>query len=202
MLNQDHSYGVLLSATPDLDTGEDGNVFAAWFGKRMHQLMKQEQFDKVLPHLVNDAVSALDRIVSTHGGRDGGIFHPFFQIDRVVYLLTIRMVGCNELVESQEMLNRSLDLVTAVDMNNSTPNIIVSWLPAPKYFKRIVAAAKLYWMIGGIVNERKRTGRREEDTMQWLIDEGEGNVKIVYVSCFFESLPSTDPNSLQPYSSS
>ncbi|KAI9696850.1 MAG: hypothetical protein M1820_008004 [Bogoriella megaspora] len=181
-------YSVLLSAAPDIQTGETVDAFANWFSRKIIKLMKKDNFVKCLPHLVTDTSSALERIAS-RCGNSSGIFHPFDEMNRIVYQLTMRTVGVTEIAESQELLSRSLSLVGKINENNSTLRIMFPWLPTLKHVKRLIAAGQLYMIIDRIARDRKRTGRREDDTMQFLLDEGESSIKIVYASLYiFRSL--------------
>lgn len=176
-----HSYSVLLSAAPDLEHADPEDKFAGWFSQKLIKLMKRENFVKVVPHLVNDAISEYERI-AVRCGTSGGIFDPFEAMNRMVFQLTMRTVGSKEIAESQDLLSRSLSLVHQIGENSSTARIIVSWLPTLKYIKRLVAAGRLYMLLNGLSKDRKRTGRREDDALQLLMDEGEPGTKIVEAS--------------------
>lgn len=172
---------MLLSAAPDLENADPEDKFAAWFSQKLIKLMKRENFVKVVPHLVNDAVSEYER-VAVRCGASSGIFDPFEVMNRMVFQLTMRTVGSKEIAESQDLLSRSLSLVHQIGENSSTVRIIVSWLPTLKYMKRLIAAGRLYMLLNGLAKDRTRTGRREDDALQLLLDEGEPGTKIVEAS--------------------
>ena len=46
------------------------------------------------------------------------------------------------------------------------------------------ATRELYEIVKGFVDDRKKTGRKEVDTMQILMDEGDGVNDIVQVSLY------------------
>lgn len=191
-----HSYAVLLSAAPDLENADPDDSFATWFSRKLVKLMKRDYFVKLLPHLLNDTVSEFERI-TVRCGASSGIFNPFEAMNRMVFQLTMRTVGITEIAESQDLLSRSLGLVYEIGENNSRARIIVSWLPTIKYIKRMIAAGRLYMIINGLIRDRKRTGRREDDALQLLLDENESGTKIVEASLPVSPLCHARLNGLQ-----
>ncbi|KAL1600862.1 hypothetical protein SLS60_007250 [Paraconiothyrium brasiliense] len=170
----------LLTATPDVNSTENGIKFDAWFAKKLIKHFKKENLARTLPFLLSDAMSALEWI-SLSGGTRGGMFDPFEEMNRIVYRLTMRSIGVREISESPELLEESLHLVEAIDKNSSTARIIFPWLPTLKHGKRLVASIRFYFMIHRLVKNRKKTGRREDDMVQVLLDDGESTMKIVMV---------------------
>lgn len=167
---------------------ENGTKFDAWFLRKITTLMKKDNLVKGLRFLVSDTSSALNRVVA-RCGTGGGIFDPFDEMNRIVYHLTMRTVGANEIAESQELLDKSLHLVEVIDNNNSTARIMFPWLLTLKHVKRLIAAGRVYLMINRILRDRRRTGRREDDAVQLLLDEGASTTRIVLASFLLLSFP-------------
>ncbi|KAF2797426.1 cytochrome P450 6A1 [Melanomma pulvis-pyrius CBS 109.77] len=174
-------YAALLTATPNVNVEENGTKFDVWFLRKITTLMKKDNLVKGLRFLVSDTSSALNRVVA-RCGTGGGIFDPFDEMNRIVYHLTMRTVGTNEIAESQELLDRSLHLVEVIDDNNSTARIMFPWLLTLKHVKRLVAAGRMYLMINRILRDRRRTGRREDDAVQLLLDEGASTTRIFVIN--------------------
>lgn len=59
--------------------------------------------------------------------------------------------------------------------------VLLPWLPSKARNLKNDATRELYEIVKGIVDERKKTGRKEVDTMQVLLDEGDGVNDIVQV---------------------
>lgn len=180
-----HSYAVLLSASPDLKNADPEDKFALWFSKSLIKLMRTKNLVESLPKLIKDASSFYERLPASSGT---GQFDPFVEMNRIIYQLTMRTVGCTEIADSQELLSRSWNLVNQVGENSSRARIIIPWLPTWKYMKRSIAAGRFYMLVNKLTQERKATGRREHDAMQLLVDEGESGLKIVEVN-----VPVDDP---------
>jgi sterol 14-demethylase len=100
-------YSVLFGATPQSTkeiTDEDKNLsFDAWFHRRLTFLLKHEQFRRKLPVLISDTKQALEAIKNDISGRT----NPFESLYRVVFRLTIRMVGPTEIAEDPKKLGSS-----------------------------------------------------------------------------------------------
>lgn len=116
--------------------------------------------------MISDARSRLEELGSN------GITDPYDSIFKTVYLLTMRLVGCQEIAESRPMLDKSLDLFQAIEASSTASTVIAPWAPTPARFSRLVNGTKLYMMFQKIVDARKATGTRHEDCLQELMDQG------------------------------
>jgi sterol 14-demethylase len=65
-----------------------------------------------------------------------------------------------------------LSIFERFDSSNSTIGIVFPWLRiiTPAYLLRMALGTMLYMTLNTIVNERKKTGRREDDALQHFID--------------------------------
>ena len=55
------------------------------------------------------------------------------------------------------------------------------WLPSKARKLKLDSTMDLYLLVKDIIDDRAKTGRREKDAMQVLIDEGDGVNDIVQV---------------------
>ena len=179
-------YAVLFSTTPQNRAGSEGGhaAFAKWFTKTITAMMRKENFVKNLPLLVGDTTSRLQDIIAREGGSTG-TFDPFDDVYRIVYQLTMRTVGATEIAESPALMDKTLRLFETVENASSPARIIFPWLPTPAHLRRMAAGARLYMEFNKIAEDRKKTGRREEDALQFLLDEPNSDmVKILSVGSF------------------
>lgn len=137
---------------------------------------------RVLDHLTGDTVASLDRIVAHHHGAKTGVFDPFEDIYRIVYQLTMRTVGATEIAESPELLDRTLKCFEEMEGAASVARIAFPWLPTPGYLTQVINGAKLYAIFDKFAKDRKTTGRREEDALQFLLDMDVDMVRVLSVS--------------------
>ncbi|KAK3940840.1 cytochrome p450 6a1 [Diplogelasinospora grovesii] len=177
-LNLSEGYNVLFTTTPNppssVDEGGEDMKFDKFFSRALLAMLKRENFVRNLPTLVGDARAGLERAMTKHGVMD-----PFDDVYRIVYHLTMRTVGCTEIAESPEMLAKTLRLFEVMEESSSPTQVIFPYLWTPNYLRKMLAGGRLYYMLDAIVKGRKKTGRREEDALQFLIDSGESMVRIL-----------------------
>lgn len=166
------------------DNAKAGDMpFDKWFGRTITQMMKKENFVKNLPVLVGDTKAALERRVALGGpGSTSGLMDPFDDIYRIVYLLTMRTVGANEIVRDPKLLEKTLELFETVEKCSSPTRIIFPWVMTPAHLRKLYAGGRLYMIFSNLVEQRKKTGTREDDSMQYLIDSGADMVRMLSVS--------------------
>jgi len=131
-----------------------------------------------MSHLLADTRATMERLAA-QPVRVADPFHDFY---RLVYQLTMRMTGCVEISSDPALLDKTLSLFESIDNGSSPARIAFPWLPTPGYLKRMWAGTKMYMVISKIVDERKKNGRREDDALQMMIDQGEDIINIVSVS--------------------
>lgn len=114
---------------------------------------------------LHDIEARLDELPSPTGMTD-----PFVSIYQIVYQLTMRQVGCTELASDIKRIKHTLSLYGDIEKSTNAVNIIFPWLPTFALLSRTIAGGKLYFTFKKIINDRKKTGRRENDALQHLID--------------------------------
>ena len=110
-----------------------------------------------------------------------GLTNPFDIIYRIVFQLTIRIVGCNDIAEDPELLGKTLKLYEYINSSATATAVMFPWFPSPAVVKGTIAGGRLYMIIRKIVNERKVTGKRGNDPLQFLIDQGNSMAQIIEV---------------------
>ena len=120
---------------------------------------------------------------------------PFVSIYEIVFQLTMRMVGCDEIANDPALLKKTLHLFETIQRSSTPTTIIFPWFPSPALIKRTIAGGRLYMILKKIVDERKKSGRREDDPLQYLIDNGDDMNEIIGVRIphrCFSTYPSTN----------
>lgn len=172
-------YGTLYAASPaQADNKEDpDDRYDRWFGRTIAAMMRKEKFERNLPLMVKDAQTALTRTLARIG--DGGLMDPFDDIYRMVYQMTMRMVGPTEFAESPKMLDDTLRLFNIIEKSLSPSRVVFPWLPTFGYIKQVFYGAKLFSALNGVISARRKEGRRVEDALQFLMDSGDNIVRIL-----------------------
>jgi sterol 14-demethylase len=105
-----------------------------------------------------------------------------------VYLLTQRAVGAKEIAEDRKLLDTTLSLFETIEQSAKPYQVMFPWLPSPALIKRFYGGTRMYMIFQKLVSTRQTTGRREEDALQYLIDQGDDIKMIIAVrdsSCHF-----------------
>jgi len=115
--------------------------------------------------------------LSEKGGGGGeekeGVMDPFDVIYRLVYRLTVPTFGAVEITRSEGLLRKTLRMFNHIEEGASPTRIVVPGLPTWAWARRILAGVRFGMVVDGIVKGRKQTGRREDDGLQVLLDNGE-----------------------------
>lgn len=182
-------YGALLGGSPTVSKQPDNPLaepesqsdgFSNYFSKRLIAMLKGPVLAQGLPQLLQDVRASFKGLAE----KETKTIDPFDNIYRLVFQLTMRTVACVEIASDHEMLRKVLDLFETIESTATPLSIMYSWMPWPSKFRRTYAGAKLYMIFKNIIDKRAQEGRREEDTLQYLIDQGDDVTRIITVSSF------------------
>lgn len=180
-LNFAEGFVELLAGMPSASEGQEDN-WARYFNKVLFTLTRTENLTKNLAVMAADArgfCEELGKKSSSKASSEWQVMNPFENIYELVYKLTMRIVGATEIAENRKMLKKTLSIFEKFESNNSTARIIFPWLTTPAYVVRLILGALLYMHFARLVNKRKQSGRREEDAVQYLLDQGADNELII-----------------------
>ncbi|RDL36450.1 Cytochrome P450 [Venustampulla echinocandica] len=171
-------YAVLFGGGPRVKNDKGSDVaqepgFLSYFARRVTHLLRREYLAKNIRPFIHDIQARLDELPSQTGMTD-----PFVSIYEIVFQLTMRMVGCAEIANDTARLRKTLRLFETIEQSTTPTSIIFPWMPTLALFKRTIAGGRLYRLFKGIMDDRKKTGRREDDALQYLMDMGD-NIKSV-----------------------
>jgi cytochrome P450 len=137
--------------------------------------LKNDQFDKKLSTLISDCQEGMDAILNTNNG----VTDPFESIYRLVFRLTIRVVGADELAEDPVALETFLKYFEMIDQSATAVAVMFPKFPSPAVIKRTYAGARLYMMVESIIKKRTESGEKHDDPLQFLLDQGDRTFKII-----------------------
>ncbi|KAJ4359014.1 hypothetical protein N0V95_002550 [Ascochyta clinopodiicola] len=149
--------------------------FSNHFSRRLAALLKNDQFRRKLSTLTSDMQEAISAIKDDPSGRT----NPFESIYRVVFQLTMRIVGAHEIADNPELLEETLKLFEYIEASTTATSIILPKFPSPAVLKRTYAGARLYMIIENIVKRRAASDEKHDDALQYLLDQGDRTHKIV-----------------------
>ncbi|KAH7113274.1 cytochrome P450 [Dendryphion nanum] len=194
-LNFNEGYAVLFGGSPSLKNHDkEANIEddSNFFPRRLTTLLKNDMFRKKLPKLLSDVQDGIDAIKA----EPSGITNPFESVYRIVFRLTIRMVGAEELADDPVLLESFLKYFMMIESTATATTIMFPSLPTPGMLKRTYAGARLYMIVEKIVKQREKTGEKHDDALQFLLDQGDRMFKIIEftVGALFAGLLNTGIN--------
>jgi sterol 14-demethylase len=113
-----------------------------------------------------------------------GITDPFESIYNLVFQITMRKVGCNDIANDQALLTKVLGLYDIAEKSYNPSAIIFPFalkVLTPAFWRQMFAGARLFFVFKRIVDQRKKTGIKGDDNLQYLLDEGDDMGKIIGV---------------------
>lgn len=146
-----------------------------YFSRRLNSLLKSNIFSKKLSVLKSDVQEAIEAI----NNDPTGATNPFESIYRIVFRLTIRMVGCEELADNPVLLETFLKYFEMIDQSATAAAVMFPKIPSPAILRRTYAGARLYMMIEGFVKKRAETGEKHDDALQFLLEQGDKTFNII-----------------------
>lgn len=170
---------MLFGQSPQVKAHDDGNPppeeASNLFSRRLAYLLKNEQFRKKLPILKSDVQEAIEAIKN----EPNGITNPFESIYRIVFRLTIRMVGADDIANDPVLLEQTLKHFEMIDQSATATSVMFPKFPSPAVLKRTYAGARLYMMVEKIVKQRAESGEKHDDALQYMLDQGDRMFKII-----------------------
>ncbi|KAM0257943.1 hypothetical protein ACHAQJ_004101 [Trichoderma viride] len=158
----------LFSAGPDIDHLLGCNM-SAYFVVLFKRLTGKEHLITCLPYLNKDAhasFAAIDTSVP---------MDPFLVLYDLIHKMTHRTVGCHDVADDAALQDKTMRYYSKLD-KTSALQVMFPWLPTPTKMNKLWAGAKLHMLFADIIKERRKTGRRAEDTMQIMMDKGESDL--------------------------
>ncbi|KAH8889217.1 cytochrome P450, partial [Thozetella sp. PMI_491] len=162
----------LYAAAPEIEFF--GRDLADSFLQTFKKFVQKDYLASNLDNFVSDAYKSFANM-------DPNVpMDPFEHVFLLIYQLSHRSLGCNEIADNPGLLVHTMGIVRAIDWTSGF-QILFTGLPTYPRMKKYFAGLRLYWILNKAINDRRRTGRRQTDTMQVLMDQGHSNTLI---SCF------------------
>ncbi|CAA9957164.1 cytochrome P450 6A1 [Pyrenophora teres f. maculata] len=172
-------YDILFGGGPNastrrLETKSDPDL-TPWFNRQIVNLLKGEHLRNRLAILISDTKDGIEAIKQDPSGRTD----PFTSIYHIVFRLTIRTLGANEIVEDESLLEAFSKNFEIIDKSSNATTIRFPKFPSPSLLKRYFAGAQLYALVAKIIKTRAKTEKKHDDALQFLQDQGGSTFDIV-----------------------
>lgn len=162
---------------PTVDLGADTEHFVNYAYKTLRICLQKDRFVALLPAWNDDTYRGLIAL----GKKEKRVLNPFDDIFQIMYQVSMRTVGANDIAEDRKLLLSTLDLFDRFENSMSPTRLIFPWLPTPNFIYRLYVAGRLGMLISGIVRKRKRNGIKINDPLQAMIDQGDSTIMIISV---------------------
>ncbi|KAI1753783.1 cytochrome P450 6A1 [Xylaria castorea] len=174
-LNFPQAFAELLTGQPQAPSHDHEDGFSQTFQKALIPLMKKENFLKNLDLLTGDTRGACEALAAAPPSKadpDWQVTDPFESFYEIVYQLTMRTVGANDIASDPKLLKHTLSIFDWFEKSDSFAKVIFPWLPTVNHYLRMYYGAKLAFVFRDIIEKRKKTGQKGNDALQFLIDRG------------------------------
>jgi cytochrome P450 len=172
-------YAVLFGQAPKLKEHDDGTGKeddpSNHFNRRLAALLKNDQFRRKLPTLISDVHEAMDAIKNS----PSGVTDPFDSLYRLIFRLTIRVVGADEIANDPKALAETLRLFELIDNSGTAMSVMFPKFPSFAVLKRTYAGTRLYFLIENIIKKREASDEKHDDPLQYLLDQGDRTFRVV-----------------------
>lgn len=107
--------------------------------------------------------------------------NPFESVYEIVFRLTMSTVGCNEVANDPELVKENMRLNRTMELMGTPMAIMFPWFPSPGVIRNFYAGTKLCMIFDKVAKARRAGGRKEQDAMQVLLDQGDSVKDILGV---------------------
>ncbi|GJC89255.1 obtusifoliol 14-alpha demethylase [Colletotrichum liriopes] len=176
-------YGALFNATPRIDISSgpaSEDDFGSKFNRNLVKLLRKDVLSDRLHLLVGDTRHTMDDLASRiNPASEFGVSDPFEDMYRLVFQLTVRTVGCDEVAEDPDLLRRVLRIFESIDAAATATKVMFPWMPTSGHLRRVYSGAQMYAILEGVIKERKNRGVDGNDALQFLMDNGDSTLEMV-----------------------
>jgi hypothetical protein len=129
------------------------------------------------PNLLSD----LKKRINILADNPSGITDPFDSIYEIVFQLTMRTVGCNEVADDPELVKATMSYNRMMELAGTPMAVMFPWLPSRGVLRKYYAGARMYMIFDKVAKARLAEERRENDAMQVMLDQGDSVKDILGV---------------------
>jgi len=148
-------------------------------------LIKKDQFVRNLSAMTGDTrtmFETLGQATPSQADPEWRVMDPFDHLYRCIYQLTMRIVGAEEIADDSKLLDETLERFESFESHSSLTKVVFPWMITINHILRLYNGARLAMVIQRIIDHRKNTGKRREDALQFLLDDGASLRDIISVS--------------------
>ncbi|KAJ3217913.1 hypothetical protein HDU67_007064 [Dinochytrium kinnereticum] len=184
-LSMSEGYKALHGSIPDVrsimaktEEGAGPEMKMSLFQRRIGMLLRNERMNDNLPQLIKDMRDCMLKW-GTEGEMD-----PFRNFFKLVFQLTVRMLGPTEIASSEELQTKLENLYLTIEYSAGVVSNFLPWIPSKKRDQRDIANKDLFIFLSGILDDRineRASGvfREKKDAVDSLLDAGDSKYDII-----------------------
>lgn len=152
-----------------------------FFLRHLLEMMKTEKLEKNLRHLLGDARTDLEALLSNN---PSGVFN-LPELWRTIFKQNCRLFFTEDVANDPKLFAKTSHHVDVLLHTYSPFNVLYQWLPDPNYIRRRLARYGIQRIVRDLYNKRmKNDAPRKDDPLQNMIDNGDPEP---YINEFFTS---------------
>jgi len=175
-LDLPEGYRILMGGAPqlrDIHVPEPDQQNISTFIKQLVNLLRKERVDELMPTLFEDVQSRMA------GWGKEGTLNPFKEVYELVFQMTVRLATCRELSEDKEAISQLARHYWDLEKSATPVSLLFPWFPGQAKKAKKEATQKLYNLIAGYVDIRRKAPEPTSDAIDVLIAAGDSNESIV-----------------------
>lgn len=172
------SYAALFAGAPDvrhMGDADETKQTTERISILFKRFLAKPRLHACLENLVGDTITTFDAFDISKP------MDPFDTMYKLIFQLTHRTVGCNDIADDPKLLEKSLAMFTNIDATGAI-EVMFPWLPTLVKLRKLWGGARMHWMFQRIIKQRREKGQPGKDAMQLMMDAGDTDLQISVVS--------------------
>ncbi|KAJ8603560.1 hypothetical protein MRB53_042103 [Persea americana] len=132
--------------------------------------------------MMKDARDRVQDLADALGSSESRITDPFVSMYEAVFQMTMRRFGAQEIADDMSLCRKAEAYYKNISFDAAWTAIVFPWLPSWAAIKRTYNGGRLFMMFKAVADERAKTGRRRDDAMQFLFDQGDQMIDFIRFS--------------------
>ncbi|KAJ3112870.1 hypothetical protein HDU96_004053 [Phlyctochytrium bullatum] len=182
-LNMTEGYKALHGAIPHVEDlvkqeYEGDGMKLTLFQRRLGMLLRDDRMREILPVIIDDMAKSMAE------WGPSGTMDPFHNFFKLVFKLTVRMLGPSDVAADDNLLDELEDIYMTIEKSSSIVSNFIPWIPSVKRQQRDEANKKLFAFFSKYVDSRQNERnsdviRPQKDVIDSLLDCGDNKYHII-----------------------
>lgn len=100
-------------------------------------------------------------------------------VSQLIFQLSVRCISSVDIADDALKVRKLKGLYDLIDEGNTPATVMFPWFPSWGMLKKLYATWKIYDVINESMVARLKSGKQKDDTMQMLLNSGDGTRIVV-----------------------